>query len=861
MGQCFTSNYTCAKDNNGATVLCPVSDGVCNSQCFNKSLYRCCSFGIEPVSVSPVCRGDPQATKTPSITTTPATTTHPEDTPTPTATNVVPSATPGAAGALCKGAVLTPGNPDAFWVGRIKHNGIAPYHPDSSYTVYRNVKDFGAKGDGTTDDTAAINAAIAAGVRCGEGCDSTTTQPALVYVPPGTYLISQPVIQYYMTQLVGDAVNLPIFKATPGFSGMAMVDSDPYIPGSGNNWYTNQNNFMRSIRNFIFDTTAVAPTSPATAIHWQVAQATSLTNIIFRLSSAPGTVHQGIYMENGSGGFMSDLVFDGGLFGMHVGNQQFTLRNLTFTNCNTAIYMNWNWAWTLKNIAIRNCKVGVDLTAVADGDKNQARVGSIVFMDSTIVDTPVGLLTNTNEKQVIKTVGSLVLDHVTMKNVGKAVANGAGETLLNGGSSVIENWVQGQVYDNVKSGGRYLAGPVPQTVNKPAVLLDGQGNFFTRPRPQYDQYGPDAFVNVKDHGAKGDGKTDDTAAVQAVLSGYANCKILFFPAGQYLLSNTVTVPEGTRIVGEVWSVLLATGKAFQDPRNPVPMLKVGNPGDQGVVEISDLIFATHGPAPGALLVQWNIHDPPSQQGAAGMWDSHWRVGGGQGTSLGAPQCLKGNPNATPECMAAWGLLHITDQASAYLENVWAWVADHDFDNNHAQVSIYNGRGILSTSKTGPVWMVGTAAEHSVLYQYQLSGAQNHFLGMIQTETPYFQGAPPAPGPFPTLAAYADPTFDNCPKDDPVCRMSWGLRILNSQNIFVYGAGLYSFFQNYDQECLKTESCQKAMVSLEGINKNVVLFNLNTKASTSQLDMGGLSIDQKDNRNWFTSTITAFLGAL
>lgn len=34
------------------------------------------------------------------------------------------------------------------------------------------------------------------------------------------------------------------------------------------------------------------------------------------------TAHQGIWMENGSGGFMSDLKFTGGRFGMWVGNQQ-----------------------------------------------------------------------------------------------------------------------------------------------------------------------------------------------------------------------------------------------------------------------------------------------------------------------------------------------------------------------------------------------------------------------------------------------------------------------------------------------------------------------------------------------------------
>lgn len=51
--------------------------------------------------------------------------------------------------------------PDTFWLSRIARQGTSPFLSDSSeYVVYRNVKDFGAKGDGSTDDSAAFNAAI-----------------------------------------------------------------------------------------------------------------------------------------------------------------------------------------------------------------------------------------------------------------------------------------------------------------------------------------------------------------------------------------------------------------------------------------------------------------------------------------------------------------------------------------------------------------------------------------------------------------------------------------------------------------------------------------------------------------------------
>jgi hypothetical protein len=49
------------------------------------------------------------------------------------------------------------------------------------------------------------------------------------------------------------------------------------------------------------------------------------------------------------------------------------------------------------------------------------------------------------------------------------------------------------------------------------------------------------FVNVKTYGAKGDGVSDDTVAIQTAIN--AN-KWVFFPAGTYNISNLLTTPSG-----------------------------------------------------------------------------------------------------------------------------------------------------------------------------------------------------------------------------------------------------------------------------------------------------------------------------
>jgi len=148
---------------------------------------------------------------------------------------------------------------------------------------------------------------------------------------------------YYMTQMIGDALNPPVIKAAPTFYGIGVLDSDPYFPGvsPGKNWWQNQNNFWRQVRNFVIDITAMPPDSGA-CLHWQVAQATSLLNIKFYMhEGGSANKQQGIFMDNGSGLFFSDLEFHGGNIAMFLGNQQFSAVRIKIFNAQTAVYMNW----------------------------------------------------------------------------------------------------------------------------------------------------------------------------------------------------------------------------------------------------------------------------------------------------------------------------------------------------------------------------------------------------------------------------------------------------------------------------------------------------------------------------------------
>lgn len=67
--------------------------------------------------------------------------------------------------------------------------------------------------------------------------------------------------------------------------------------------------------------------------------------------------------------------------------------------------------------------------------------------------------------------------------------------------------------------------------------------------------------------ATGDGKTDDTGAVQKAFNDYGDgSKIVFVDAGTYILKDTVTIPKDVKIHGEAWSQFAASGEQFSDAR-------------------------------------------------------------------------------------------------------------------------------------------------------------------------------------------------------------------------------------------------------------------------------------------------------
>ncbi|KAF9887936.1 hypothetical protein FE257_009458 [Aspergillus nanangensis] len=91
-----------------------------------------------------------------------------------------------------------------------------------------------------------------------------------------------------------------------------------------------------------------------------------------------------------------------------------------------------------------------------------------------------------------------------------------------------------------------------------------------------------------------------------------------------------------------------------------------------------------------------------------------------------------------------------------------------------------------------------------------------------------------------------------------CPVSWAMRIVDSSSVYLLGAGFYSWFSDYSQDCLDTESCQDRSFQIEE-SYDIWIYNLVTKAIKEMVSpLGEVPTFAKDNKNGFLSSLLAWI---
>ncbi len=350
-----------------------------------------------------------------------------------------------------------------------------------------------------------------------------------------------------------------------------------------------------------------------TILDWSVSQATQLTNLVFNMPDY-SSGHTGITMpEGGSGTMMGDLTFDGGAVGINMNNQQYQIKTATFSGCTTGIRVTHCFDCVFFDTTFEYNRIGIDMSFRHDQ--------SVILLDSTASN--VGIVVNTLAEQTGDS--SLVIENFSAGSGLTSVVSANGTSILSG--SVPNTWVYGNVYTpGGPNTGSHQTGNTYATPRSSSLLV--KGKYFTMQPPTYQDYDVSQFINVKQvapYPVHGDGSTDDTNNLNTIISMYAGCKILFFPQGTYMVTSTLYFPAGSRVVGEAWSTISATGSNFYNPNAPEIMVKVGACGDKGVAQFSDMLFTVADVLQGCILLEVNIAG--NSPGDVGIWNTHFRVGG------------------------------------------------------------------------------------------------------------------------------------------------------------------------------------------------------------------------------------------
>ena len=393
-----------------------------------------------------------------------------------------------------------------------------------------NVKDFGAYGDGIHDDTAAINAALAAS---GGDTGISFWQNRTVYLPLGTYLVSAPLLKRYSDGsfasgfvLLGQSRQGTIIKlkdSAPGYQDASKPRAvlfttskllDPSKITAGGRDFIGQGEGNDAYGNSVENLTihVGANNLGAIGIDYLSSRLGAIRRVTVLAPTTSGVT--GISMQRKWPGpaLVQDVSVQGFDKGIAVDQTSYgvTLERVTLTaQRNIGLYNNHNM------LAVRVLRT----RDVPRPILNAASDGLIVLHGADLATT----LANAGEAIVNR--GSMNIRNLGMR--GYSLLMGAAPQSFISGAYVLEGIYNG----NIKTANSYqnwsiTANDPPLPVNTPVTK----------------------WVSVKQYGAIPNSGVSATNAIRQAFASGADT--IYFPFGTYLVDDNIVVPATVkRIVG------------------------------------------------------------------------------------------------------------------------------------------------------------------------------------------------------------------------------------------------------------------------------------------------------------------------
>lgn len=595
---------------------------------------------------------------------------------------------------------------------RAKAISYYPVRMDDAKAVYLTPDGFPVHADGVTDDSTAIQAAIDRAAEHGEG---------VVFIPSGRYRVTRTIYVWPAVRVIGYGITRPVFVLpddTPGyqqglgymflFAGgkrrkepridfatgrpaepiVGTVPPDSSIPDA------NPGTFYSAMSNLDFEIGKGNPA--AVAVRFHVAQHCYLAHMDFWIGS-------GLAALKDIGNEGEDLHFHGGQYGIVTQKPspgwQFTLIDSSFDGQSKAAIQEHEAGLTLIHDTFSNVPQAVSI------DPGYSEELWIVRSRFENVSGPAIVFGNENNARTEINLENIACSHVRvfaqMLESGKTI-DGPGEKY------VVKRFSHGLMLKDAADWGSIQTIFDAHAVKElPVQRKDAMASLPAMT----------TWVNLQSLGVKGDGVTDETAAIQKAIDEHTT---IYVPMGRYLVTDTIRLRPDTVLIGLHPSMtqfdLKDESPEFQGVGGPRALLETPKGGHNIVTGIGLFTGGINDRAVGAL---WKA-------GADSLMDDV-RFLGGHGTNAADGTRINpynsthtGDPNPRYVWDSQYPSLWVTDGGGGTFANIWT-------------PSTFADAGLLISNTSTPGFVYELSSEHHVRNEIRLDGVENWELDAMQTE--------------------------------------------------------------------------------------------------------------------------------
>jgi hypothetical protein len=584
----------------------------------------------------------------------------------------------------------------------------ASYYPDrpaDAAAVYVTSSAFAARGDGIADDTLALQQAI--------DTLAKTKREGIVFLSSGRYRLTRTIHIWPGIRLIGYGATRPVLIVAPNtqyfqkgpaymvfFAGNHPVFPDkPSVEPEVRD--ANPGTFYSAMSNIDMEIQDGNP--GAVGVRARYAQHCYMSHMDFHVGSGIAGIHDG-------GNVAQDVHFFGGQYGIWTRKPspgwQFSVIDATFEGQREAAIREHEAGLTLIRPQFKNVPTAIEI--------DPGYADELWVKDARLdgITGPAFLIGNEKNART-----EINMEDVVCRDVPAFISwRSSGSQIAGKGPMYrVTTFSHGLHFDDIGDTPSirdvYLASTLSSM--PPLVVSDIP-----------DLPSMDTWVNVQTLGAHGDGATDDTAVLRKAIAEH---RTLYFPAGQYLVSDTIALKPDTVLIGlhpSITRIFLADGTpAFQGVGEAKALLEAPQGGTNIVTGIG---LYTNGINPRAVAAKW-------MAGTDSLMNDV-RFLGGHGTS-------DLNPPAHPDSHQGWSIYNNTHTADSNILRKWnaqypsLWITNGGggtFVNiwtpsTFAQAGLY----ISNTSTPGRIYEL--SSEHHVRNEIMLRHTSNWAIYALQTE--------------------------------------------------------------------------------------------------------------------------------